>query len=255
MTETALTINFTASAADRDRSVVLESTQRFNPDPLPLTKGSLYFILLSKINPTASNRAWWMGDDKRWINAYPSPPDLPYRFGVSYGSHGERRVHDGEYTEVIECNMDSVIIPKRYVMEMYSWKWLGQAYDSEGAHIDPAPFTRLSEDGKRLLIDVKVYGLISISYRRIYHLYLLGLPEYNLSRYEEPDEKYVTYAYAAWDGGNTYVGVERKTPPVGTPSGGGGGIIIDDEDGGGDGYIKGEDEIHEFDYCTGEELT
>jgi len=257
MTDASLVIQFTGKT-DRDRSVKLEHFEFFPylPPQLPVTRARLFFWLQGKLFDESDMPRMTAGGGKRWILAYPNPPDLPYRLGMSYGSHGEQILMSTGvwYSETILCSMDPEIIPKQYVVEIYSWRWIGQAYDSKGVPIDPAPFTRLSEDGKRLFVDIKVYGLIAVSYRYIYHAYLMALPD--PPRQEDPDEQYVSYAYAAWEGGNTYLGLGPDKP---LDVGGGFGdtdIEDDDEDDDDDDeYIKGEDEIHEFDYCTGEELT
>jgi len=248
MTETALTIKFTAPA-DQDGDFILLEQFKSDMEATALTKAGVYHFLNAKLFDRYSGPVTRPADPRKYVFAYPSPPELPYRFGMSWGTFGPLTVRDKIMVEAIRCNLELVITPKYPVVTIHEWQWVGGVYDQKGTRII-RPVINRSDDGRSLILEDRVYGLLSIVYHVIQHEYLVNVPV----RDEPAENKYPSYAYAVWDGGNTYLGLD-PLPPVEGGGGGGGTIIEDDDDKDDDDYIKGEDEIHEFDYCTGEELT
>ena len=255
MTETALTLKFAAPALPETGNFVLLEQEAWDPYINYLTKAGVIGYLNAKLfnaPQPASNCASADGSYTTTLYAYPSQADLTYAARVSWGVIGDRMGGVVDYTEVIQCDLLTEIRPKYPAVSITRYEWIGDTYDREGSLI-PKPEVTLGEQD--LTLSQPVYGTLFVTYKVVQHRYPVAVSP----RPEAVENKLTSFAYALWSGGNEFMELEA---PDGAEGGecngalkGGSSINFNEGDPDNPGYVDGEDEIHEFDYCTGEELT
>jgi hypothetical protein len=136
------------------------------------------------------------------------------------------------------------------VHQIKSYTWKTVPYNSVGAETsEPTLFL----DGQNIKLSAKVYGTVEVVYVTLQEN-LVVVINYNNEVVE--GETLDPYLLCIWAGGNEALKIKfadgEEEIGCNNRYGGGSGIA---EGGPYDpGYVDGEDETHEFDYCTGLEL-
>jgi len=251
MTESALTINFTSPARPDSGDFVLLEQEAWDPYVNYLTKAGVYAYLnknLFEAPDTVENCSGTTGLYTKKVFAYPSPSTLPYRLGFSHGFLGLQIIEDLIYTEAIQCNLETELTPKYPAVSITRWEWVGDAYDQDGTIVQK-PSVVMGD--KVLTLSQPIYGTVLVSYWVIRHTHQVTITK----RAGAEENAMTSFAWAVWTGGNTYIKLEA---PDGADDENCNNSVTGDSHfehvPGSPGYVDGEDEIHEFDYCSGEEL-
>lgn len=132
------------------------------------------------------------------IYAYPSPASLNYRIAISHGELGERIVDEVEYAEILQIQMEQNPTLRYPTSSIISATWVTDSFATDGeALARPA----ISIAGGRIFISKSVYGTILVIYRVIRHTYDGTI----LPRPDAAENKYQSFVYAVWDGGNNVI--------------------------------------------------
>ncbi len=184
----------------------------------------------------------------RMVYAYPSRPDLNYKFGCSWGTLGPRIIVDATFRETIQCNLEIELTTAYPPQEIVSWGWIGGAWTEDGEPID---YPVVETDGNKIILSSKVYGTLAVNYKVCRHKYALSITP----RPTAIENRIQSHVYAIWDGGNevleikhpegteeeacnynidyTMDFIDNRQPPT---------------------HVDPEDINVEVDYCTGEPL-
>lgn len=179
------------------------------------------------------------------LYAYPSRPDLVYNIGWVSATGGERIIKTLVFTEAVQCNFELEINLKYPVISIESANWLGGSYGSEGEFVTNPEIT-ISETG--ITLSKKVYGTLIVKYKVCQHTY-----SFSVNKRTGIENLFTAFAYAVWEGGNTYV---ELLPPSELEDGarcntyGGSGNFTSDDPR--PDSVPPEDEYIKIDYCTQE---
>jgi len=180
------------------------------------------------------------------VFAYPDPPDLNYSAKISHGVLGPRVVAELEYAELLQIQKITEPALRYPTSEILSAEWVTDAFAVDG-EVLPRPAVDIS--GNRPRIAEQVYGTLLVIYRVVRHAYSVTI----YPRPEAAENKYQSYIYALWDGGNNFI--EYNPPPTVLDggrcnSGGGGSVTVvppDCEPA----PPQPEDLHYDVDYCDG----
>jgi len=184
----------------------------------------------------------------RNVYAYPSRPDLSYLIGCTWGTLGPCRINEGEFSEAIQCDLQTELATEYPPLEIIGYTWLGAAYSPEGDFLsNPA----VTIDGDKLRIAQAVYGTLLVKYTVCQHIYSLSVPV----RPGAAENTVQSHLYAVWAGGNTVIEIEQpegaETGECNYGSSWLGDATDDDEP---PDHVDPEDEHVNVDFCTGLEI-
>jgi hypothetical protein len=189
------------------------------------------------------------GTVRKILYAYPWPNSLTeYRCIVTKGELERGTLLNVDIIEELNCDLVDVLNTTYPVHQIKSSSWKTSPYNSVGAEVTEPT---LSLDGPKIKLSAKVYGTLEVVYTTKQEI-MSDTITYNNVVVE--GETLDPYLLCVWSGGNSALKIKfadgeedidcNNQYSVGNI-----------EDGPYDpGYVEGEDEIHEFDYCTGEEL-
>ncbi|MFA6135482.1 MAG: hypothetical protein WC869_15830 [Phycisphaerae bacterium] len=251
----SLRLAFVSPVPLRDTSAfVLLEQEAWDPYINYLTKAGVFAYLNARLFQAPAPPAFCSAADgsySKTVFAYPSPAALPYQIGVAVGVISECSIAFLDYAEAIQCDLQAELTPKYPVQEITSYEWVGDAYDQNGAVI-PRPAVRIS--GKALALSQPVYGTLLVVYKVIQHRYTVSITP----RPGAKENRLTAFAWAVWNGGNTYLDVEA-------PSGAKGGVCqgsidtgsahMEEMPDGVPGSVSPDNETHYIDYCTMLEIT
>lgn len=201
-----LRITRSTSARDTSASVLLEQEPWDRYVGL-LTRGGVVVYLRSLLfdePPQEEKCAALDGVVGGIVYAYPDPPGLAYHLGISHGEAGERIVSELEYAEVLQIQNEQRPSLRYPTGEILSATWVTDAFAADGESL-PRPAVSIA--GGQIVIAAPVYGTLLVIYRVTRHTYRVRIA----ARPTAPENKYQSYVYAVWDGGNNFI---EYQPPV-----------------------------------------
>jgi hypothetical protein len=150
--------------------------------------------------------------------------------------------------EELNCDLVDVLNTVYPVHQIKSYSWKTPPYNSVGIEVTEPT---LSLDGPKIKLSAKVYGTLEVIYTTKQEI-MSDTIAYDDVVVE--GETLDPYLLCVWSGGNSALRIRFADGEEGIDCNNQY-SIGNVEDGPYDpGYVEGEDEIHEFDYCTGEEL-
>lgn len=234
----------------RDR--VLLEQEPWDPYVGMLTKGGVVVYLYDLLFGEEDNVSTDCGVDEYAgvsgvVYAYPDPKDLNYHIGISHSDPGEPIITELQYSELLQVQNEKAPILRYPTDEIISAEWITDAFTVGG---QPLPRPIIHTSGGKIRISEAVYGTILVIYKVVRHTYSV----YILPRPTAIENKYQSYVYAVWDGGNNYLEYE---PPKTVEDGGdcnlsrhGEGDISTPEDCEPP-LVSPEDVHYDVDYCSG----
>lgn len=139
------------------------------------------------------------------ILAWPSPPTLAFRLGVTHGTLGEPRVVEVTVRELVSFSLTRTAQARYPIQALVSASWLAECYDADGNEV-AAP--TITVDGQQLQLPGALYGTAELRYLAICHQYGLNVPP----REESVENVYQAVVWGQYDGGVELLEVD---PPDG----------------------------------------
>jgi len=253
MSESALTINFSAPQLPPPVIAFVQLEQE------PVDENLNYLTKLQAANalnyfvsggPVPSDYCS-EGFSSKIVYAYPYPSDLTYQIRVSKGSSSQTGARLLMIEETINSNLNDILSTQYPVKEIIEYEWTGPTYDEYG---NEQPHPILTLNGPDIGMSYKVFGTVKVVYQTVQDTITIAIAYNNVVVEGETLDPYLL---CIWSGGHEdlklkFVDGEESITCNNSISGSGGGGFDSNND---PGYVDGEDEIHNFDYCTGEELT
>lgn len=249
MTAPSLVISFGAPVSPELDDFVLLEQEAWDPYVNYLTKAGVIGFLNARLfqaAPVQENCSAADGSYAKTIYAYPSPAGLAYRLGCSHGSLGPREISILDYTEAIQCNLQTELTLKYPPLSITSYDWVGDAYDETGTIIQ-RPAVTIRETA--LTLAMPVYGTLLVTYQVMQHRTQVEVTP----RDGALENRLTSFAFAVWSGGNTAMELE---PPDGAEEGVCGSSItygsvhFTTGDPGVPDSVPPENETISIDYCT-----
>lgn len=209
-----LPLRITRSNADRGVSAgrVLLEQEPWDPYVGYLTKGGAVAYLRGLLFGEADQElpATNCGIDvaaggitKGTVYAYPDPPELGYLLALSHGTVSGHSVEFLNFAEVVHLQNEIEPALRYPTRRIVSAEWLGSAM--LGA-LPAAGMPAIAIAGGRVKASAPIYGSMLVVYEVVRHIYAATVTP----RLEAAQNKYQSYIYAVWDGGNNYL--EYKPP-------------------------------------------
>jgi hypothetical protein len=194
------------------------------------------------------------GTVMKMLYAYPWPSSLTeYHCIVTKGVLGRGVLLSVDIVEELNCDLTDILSTVYPVHQIKSYSWKTSPYNSVGVEVTEPT---LSLDGPKIKLSAEVYGTLEVVYTTKQEIMTCVITYNNVVIEGETLDPYLL---CVWSGGNSALKIKfadgEEDIDCNNQYRGGGAGTIDDSSGPYDpGYVSGEDEIHEFDYCTGEEL-
>ena len=183
------------------------------------------------------------------VYAYPDPAGLVYDLGISHGDPGPRIETELKYAELLQVQNETEPSLRYPTDEIYSAVWVTDALAKDG---ETLPRPAISIAGGRVRTATPTYGTILAIYKVVRHTYQVWISP----RPTAAENKYQSFIYAVWDGGNNYI---EYQPPADAEDGGRCNNLIHYGEGGttpsGDcepPRPTPQDINYDVDYCSGE---
>lgn len=179
------------------------------------------------------------------IYAYPFPFELPYYINSTRGTLGEKQINQLQYSEIIQVQSGTAPSTTYQTDNIISADWIFDPIDTNG-NIKPQPSITWN-GGKLDDISDGIYGSILIVYDVVQHVYPFTI----FSDEELTENKYSSFIYAVWEGGNNVIEFVPSDDAIGDSCKNRGEVVnISDPDPSGEPTAYPEDQYIDWDYCS-----
>lgn len=252
MTKSALTIQFTRPSVVREAVFVLLEQEPIDKDINYLTKLQAVDALNYFVSGSGYPKEYCTENVVvKNAYAYPWPADVNYQCSVTKGDISRSGAIAVAIEQTIHCDLSDVLSTSYPVHSITQYEWMTDTYDAEGNE-QPKPALILA--GSKIAVPYKIFGSVRVVYQTMQDKIQIQIAYNNEVISGATLDPYLI---CVWPGGHDHLKISFAD----------GEETIDcnnnlkkyaladyDEDDGDPGYISGEDEIHEIDYCTGDEL-
>jgi len=207
MAEASLTINFTPLSSSVSRDCLKIEQEPWGKDVGETTNmqgvAGIVAAITGSLWPDRKCGANGIGEFTATVYVYSCENiGRNYQFKVSHGSVSGRTIETAYREELVQCSMQLEHNTDYPVKQIATTAWIGHCYDERGT-MTGRPEVDISDDGK-ITLSKKVWGSLRIRYTVERHIYEVTINR----RFGALENKYVSVAYAVWDGGIKWIDID-----------------------------------------------
>lgn len=211
MTNVSLNISLADKVRDIDDDLLFLEQEDYSPYIGKLTKEVMAWAVIGWIYPelgyeTENSCGGEEGVFETTVFAYLYQQDLNYTADLSYGMFtGARTIETLEYVEVIRCQFKEDVEFSYPCEALLDSQWVGGTYDNLGNLVPKPTYTN---DNRTISFSDKVWGSLRVRYTVTRHVYKCRIESREKDDESVTENKYSSTAYAVWNGGIDFIGVD-----------------------------------------------